>query len=63
MMDYELMAKLVLDRIRVEQPPKWKRILGAILKRVVIFLLLILILSVLFLIQQNGIGPGIPINE
>lgn len=60
MKDYEQMAQLVLKRIQTECPPKWKMILRAILKRVVIFILLILILSVLFLIQQNGNGPGIP---
>ena len=56
MKEFEEMAGLVLRRIEAERPAKWKLILGAILKRVVIFILVVLIVTFLFATQTLGMA-------
>lgn len=56
MKEFEEMAGLVLRRIEAERPAKWKLILGAILKRVVIFILVVLIVTFLLATQTPGMA-------
>lgn len=47
MKDCDQMAKLVLNRIQAERPPKWKLILSAVIKRLILAILVILIVATL----------------
>lgn len=53
MKEFEEMAGLVLRRIEVERPAKWKLILSAVLKRLVIFVLVVLIVTLLTVIATG----------
>ena len=60
MKDCDQMAKLVLNRIQAERPPKWKLILSADIKRLILAILVILIVATLTFIAIKLQPCGVP---
>ena len=66
MKTYEEMSQIVLARIEEERMPLWKSILLIVLKRLLIGLLTVLIITILIFIawRMNGwIGCSLPLMD
>ena len=66
MKTYEEMSQIVLARIEEERMPLWKSILLIVLKRLLIGLLTVLIITILIFIawQMNGwIASSLPLMD
>lgn len=57
MRSYEEMSKIVLSRIEQEAQPRWKFILSAILKRLLLAILVVIIVAALIVFLGK---PGFP---